>query len=209
MNFPSLLRNRFPTKEDHIRLWRIAGPMTLMGLASPLLGMVDTIVMGHLEAAYYLGAVAVGSTLAQLLFWGAGFLCMSSTALAAQVSHDSRKTRLVLIWGILSATFISLLVLLIRGPLQHFAYASRVADYSGLLLGGLTCDRANRQPLPSQLMNHDDVPQLAIWYLLLRMASDGYSGRFPVPGTCPLELNVNLQNWPFLLWHNWVLLTRY
>ena len=123
MNFPSLLRNRFPTKEDHIRLWRIAGPMTLMGLASPLLGMVDTIVMGHLEAAYYLGAVAVGSTLAQLLFWGAGFLRMSSTALAAQVSHDSRKARLVLIRGILSATFISLLVLLIRGPLQHFAYA--------------------------------------------------------------------------------------
>ena len=34
-------------------------------------------------------------------------------------------------------------------------------------------------------------------------------GRFLVPGTCPLELNVNLQNWPFLLWHNWVLLTRY
>ena len=97
--------------------------MTLTGLATPLLGMVDTFVMGHLEAAYYLGAVAVGSTLVQLLFWGVGFLRMSSTALAAQASHDSDKTRLVLLRSLLSAVLISAAVLLLREPLQHFSYA--------------------------------------------------------------------------------------
>lgn len=105
-----------------MRLWRIAGPMTLTGLATPLLGMADTFVMGHLEAAYYLGAVAVGSTLIQLLFWGVGFLRMSSTALAAQASHDFRKTRLVLLRGLLSAVIISAVVLLLREPIGHFSY---------------------------------------------------------------------------------------
>ena len=122
MSFLTTLPGRLPDREDHVRLWRIAGPMTLTGLATPLLGMVDTFVMGHLEAAYYLGAVAVGSTLIQLLFWGAGFLRMSSTALAAQASHDSRKTWLVLLRGLLSAVLISAVVLLLREPLQHFSY---------------------------------------------------------------------------------------
>ena len=122
MNSRALLRSLLPTRDDHVRLWRIAGPMTLTGLATPLLGMVDTFVMGHLEAAYYLGAVAVGSTLIQLLFWGVGFLRMSSTALAAQASHDPNKTRLVLIRSLLSAVLISAVVLLLREPLQHFSY---------------------------------------------------------------------------------------
>lgn len=122
MSLGALSKSRLPTREDHARLWRIAGPMTLTGLATPLLGMVDTFVMGHLDAAYYLGAVAVGSTLIQLLFWGVGFLRMSSTALAAQASNDFRKTQLVLFRGLLSAVFISAVVLLLRGPLEHFGY---------------------------------------------------------------------------------------
>ena len=122
MNSLASLRSLLPTRNDHMRLWRIAGPMTLTGLATPLLGMVDTFVMGHLEAAYYLGAVAVGSTLIQLLFWGVGFLRMSSTALAAQASHDPDKTRLVLLRSLLSAVLISVVVLLLREPLQHFSY---------------------------------------------------------------------------------------
>ncbi len=96
--------------------------MTLTGLATPLLGLVDTFVMGHLESAYYLGAVAVGSTLIQLLFWGVGFLRMSTTALAAQASHDSDRTRLVLLRSLLSAVLISAAVLLLREPLQHVSY---------------------------------------------------------------------------------------
>lgn len=122
MNLPTSIRNRLPMREDHLRLWRIAGPMTLTGLATPLLGMVDTFVMGHLEAAYYLGAVAVGSTLIQFLFWGVGFLRMSTTALAAQASHDSNKTRLVLLRSLVSAVLISTVVVLLREPLQHVSY---------------------------------------------------------------------------------------
>ena len=96
--------------------------MTLTGLATPLLGMVDTFVMGHLEAAYYLGAVAIGSTLIQLLFWGVGFLRMSSTALAAQAFHDPDRARMVLLRSLLSAALIAVAVVFLREPIQHVSY---------------------------------------------------------------------------------------
>lgn len=117
------LRRRLPTAADHRRLWRIAGPMALTGLAAPMLGLVDTFVMGHLEAAFYLGAVAVGASLVQMLFWGAGFLRMSTTALAAQSSHDAQAAQLVLWRALLMAGLIAAAVLVLREPIQHFSYA--------------------------------------------------------------------------------------
>ncbi len=122
------LKSRLPTADDHKRLWRITGPMILTGLATPMLGLVDTFVMGHLEAAYYLGAVAVGASLAQMLFWGAGFLRMSTTALAAQTSHDAPTAQLVLWRALLMAGLLSALVLAFRGPIQHFSYAVLVLE---------------------------------------------------------------------------------
>ncbi len=50
----------------------------------PLLGAVDTAVMGHLPHAYYLGAVAIGATVIQFIYWGFGFLRMGTTGLTAQ-----------------------------------------------------------------------------------------------------------------------------
>ncbi len=113
----------FPTAEDHARLWRIAGPMILTGLTTPMLGLVDTFVMGHLDAAYYLGAVGVGAALIQMLFWSAGFLRMSTTALAAQTSHDSAAVQGVLQRALVMAAVLSLGVLLLREPIQNFSYA--------------------------------------------------------------------------------------
>lgn len=65
-------------------IWRIAGPMILSASTTPLLGMVDTAVVGHLDAVWYLGAVAVGATLFSFLFMGLNFLRMGTTGLTAQ-----------------------------------------------------------------------------------------------------------------------------
>ncbi len=42
------------------RVWRLAGPIILANLSVPLLGAVDTAVVGHLPGPQYIGAVAVG-----------------------------------------------------------------------------------------------------------------------------------------------------
>ena len=65
-------------------MWRIAAPMILSNVSVPLLGMVDTGVVGHLESPTYLGAVAIGGTIFTFLYIGMNFLRMGTTGIAAQ-----------------------------------------------------------------------------------------------------------------------------
>jgi MATE family multidrug resistance protein len=62
----------------------IALPMIASALSVPLLGVVDTAIMGHLDSPVYLGAINVGVTAFNLFLWGLGFLRMSTTGLVAQ-----------------------------------------------------------------------------------------------------------------------------
>ncbi|CCN50731.1 DNA-damage-inducible protein F (Multi antimicrobial extrusion protein) [Vibrio nigripulchritudo MADA3029] len=66
-------------------LW-LAIPMVLSNITIPLLGLVDAAVIGHLEHAWYLGGVALGSTMISVAFWLLGFLRMATTGLTAQAS---------------------------------------------------------------------------------------------------------------------------
>ena len=62
----------------------IALPMTAASISIPLLGLVDTAILGHLEQATYLAAVAAGSSVLTMLFWLFAFLRMGSTGLTAR-----------------------------------------------------------------------------------------------------------------------------
>ena len=55
------------SKQIHRRIWTIAWPMTLSSVSTPLLGIVDTALLGHLGAAHYLAAVAIGANFIGLL----------------------------------------------------------------------------------------------------------------------------------------------
>lgn len=68
------------------RIWALAWPIMLSNITVPLLGLVDTAILGHLDDAVHLGAVAVGSQLFILLFWSFSFLRMGTTALTARAS---------------------------------------------------------------------------------------------------------------------------
>ncbi|CCK16150.1 DNA-damage-inducible protein F [Cronobacter universalis NCTC 9529] len=65
-------------------LWRLALPMIFSNITVPLLGLVDTAVIGHLDSPVYLGGVAVGATATSFLFMLLLFLRMSTTGLTAQ-----------------------------------------------------------------------------------------------------------------------------
>lgn len=62
----------------------LAWPLILSNITVPLLGLVDTAVVGHLPDSRYLGGVTLGATLFSFLFWGFGFLRMGTTGLTAQ-----------------------------------------------------------------------------------------------------------------------------
>ena len=55
------------------RVLKLAIPNIISNISVPLLGAVDTAVVGHLESVYYLGAIAVGSLIFDFIFWGFGF----------------------------------------------------------------------------------------------------------------------------------------
>ena len=73
-----------PTKSDHKQVWHLAAPSIIANLSVPLLGAVDTAVIGHLDQSYYLGAVAIGAVIFHFIYWGFGFLRMGTTGLTAQ-----------------------------------------------------------------------------------------------------------------------------
>ena len=79
---PSWLRD----PRRHSAVFALALPMVFSNVTTPLLGLVDTWVIGHLGQAWFLGGVSVGATLINLLFWLLGFLRMSTTGLTAQAN---------------------------------------------------------------------------------------------------------------------------
>jgi len=89
----------------------------------PLLGAVDTAVVGHLESVYYLGAIAVGSLIFDFIFWGFGFLRMGTTGLVAQAygSNNERQPRIILYRVLIVAFSVSIGILLLQLPILELA----------------------------------------------------------------------------------------
>ncbi|MCK4709972.1 MAG: MATE family efflux transporter, partial [Gammaproteobacteria bacterium] len=105
------------------RIWSLSGPMMLSNISLPLLGLVDTAVMGHLDDAMYLAAVSVGAMILHFIFWGFGFLRMSTVGLAAQSFGlgDGRELRQLLIRAGLFASAIALLLIMSQSFLIEWA----------------------------------------------------------------------------------------
>ena len=91
----------------------------LTNLTVPLLGLVDTAVLGHLDTPEYLGAVAVGANLFSILYWTFGFMRMGTTGLAAQAwgKRDEFAQIALLLRSVLLAIGIGLLLILFHQPL--------------------------------------------------------------------------------------------
>lgn len=71
------------------QIHRIALPMMAASVSVPLLGVVDTAILGHLDSSAYLAAVNIGVTAMNMLIWGFGFLRMSTVGLVAQASGEN------------------------------------------------------------------------------------------------------------------------
>ncbi|EMH4164379.1 MATE family efflux transporter DinF [Pluralibacter gergoviae] len=104
-------------------LWRLALPMILSNITVPLLGLVDTAVIGHLDSAVYLGGVAVGATATSFLFMLLLFLRMSTTGLTAQAfgAKDPLALARALVQPLLLAFGAGISIMLLRGPLIELA----------------------------------------------------------------------------------------
>ncbi len=98
--------------------------MILSNVTVPLLGLVDTAVMGHLEHPRYLAAVAIGTTVFSFLFMGLNFLRMGTTGLAAQAhgAGDGDALRNVLGQAVLIALVLAALLIGLQLPVGALAF---------------------------------------------------------------------------------------
>lgn len=104
-------------------IFAISIPMILSNITVPLLGLVDTAVVGHLDHSYYLGGVAIGSTVISFIFWLAGFLRMSTTGMVAQAMGREDYQHAVQTWrySTLLGLFIAILLVLLQQPIWLLA----------------------------------------------------------------------------------------
>ncbi|WP_028025807.1 MATE family efflux transporter DinF [Enterovibrio calviensis] len=103
-------------KSLHVRVFSLAFPMVLSNITVPLLGLVDAAVIGHLDHAWYLGGVAIGSTMIAVTFWLLGFLRMATTGLTAQAWGANDKTGLanVFLQGLTLAWLLAAVILVVH-----------------------------------------------------------------------------------------------
>lgn len=106
------------------RIWRLAAPVILSNLSVPMLGAVDTAVMGHLPDPAYLGGVAVGGLIFSYIYWGFGFLRMGTTGLAAQAfgAGDRAELRAIFLRAALTALLVGLAVLALQTVIARVAF---------------------------------------------------------------------------------------
>jgi MATE family multidrug resistance protein len=113
------------TEITHGRVLRIAGPIVLSNATVPLLGAVDTAVIGQLGDAASLGAAGIGAVILATLYWAFGFLRMSTSGLAAQAegAGDRAERSAVLLRAMIVGTAAGLVLVLAQVALFAAAFA--------------------------------------------------------------------------------------
>lgn len=118
-------RSDFPdtTSGWYRRVFNLAWPVILSSLSVPLVGIVDTAVMGQLPDPRYMAAVAVGAVIFSSVFWVFGFLRMGTTGFVAQAAGrgDKAEISLALLRAFGVALVLGVLLILLQVPLGQTA----------------------------------------------------------------------------------------
>ena len=106
------------------KILRLALPNIISNITVPLLGMVDLSVVGHLDQVYYIGAVSLGTTIFNFIFWGFAFLRMSTSGVTAQLygAGDRRGTTRALHRTAVTALLFGGIILLLQVPIDKISF---------------------------------------------------------------------------------------
>lgn len=106
------------------QILQIALPSIVSNITVPLLGMIDVAIVGHMGSPVYIGAVAVGSMIFNLVYWLFGFLRMGSSGLTAQAlgRRDLTEVTRLLVRSVSVALAISLSLIIFQMPLKWLMF---------------------------------------------------------------------------------------
>lgn len=99
----------------------IALPAIVSNITTPVLGLVDVAITGHIGSAAYIGAIAVGATMFNMLYWLFGFLRMGTAGLTSQScgANDFHSSSATLRRALLMSTAIAVLLIAFYKPLGY------------------------------------------------------------------------------------------
>lgn len=97
----------------------LAVPSVLANITTPLLGLVDTAIVGHMGNALYIAAIGVGSVMFNMCYWLFDFLRAGTSGLSAQAfgAANRRLSTLVLLRSMLLAFVLGMLMIILQRPL--------------------------------------------------------------------------------------------
>lgn len=107
------------------QILRIALPSIVSNITVPLLGLVDVAIVGHLGAAAYIGAIAVGGMTFNVIYWVFGFLRMGTSGMTSQAlgRRDLGETARMLVRSVSVALAVASALILLQEPLLRAAMA--------------------------------------------------------------------------------------
>jgi MATE family multidrug resistance protein len=110
---------------SHRAILAIALPIMISNVSTPLLGIVDTGVVGQIPDPAYIGAVALGALVFNFVFWGFGFLRMGTSGLTAQAlgAADAVEIRASLGRAVLIALIVGTALIALQWPIRELAFA--------------------------------------------------------------------------------------
>jgi multidrug resistance protein, MATE family len=124
-------------ESTHRQVWAMAGPIILANISVPLLGAVDTAVVGHLPEAYYIGAVAIGAMLFTFIYHLFNCLRMGTTGPTAQArgagNHAEVRAmigRALLLAGVIGGAIVALQLPIIAFAFWAIAASPEVEHYA-------------------------------------------------------------------------------
>ena len=106
------------------KILHIALPSIVSNITVPLLALVDTTIVGHLGAAAYIGAIAIGGMIFNMIYWLFSFLRMGTGGLTAQAygANNSSETNHILMRSLAIALGPSLFLILLQGPILYLTF---------------------------------------------------------------------------------------
>ncbi|MBT2292166.1 MATE family efflux transporter [Paenibacillus albidus] len=126
-------------KPTHRAYLMLSIPLILSTITTPLLGAVDTAVVGHLFDPSYLGGTAIGVLIFNTLYWLFGFLRVSTSGFAAQsrgkkdlTEGMSELIRPLMVAGLIGLAFIALQTPILQGALSLTQPEADVAKWASV-----------------------------------------------------------------------------
>ena len=100
-------------------LFKLSIPIFFSNISIPLVGLVDTGLMGHLSSEKFLAAISIATSVITMIFWSFGFLRMGTVGLVAQSfgKKDWNEITLILVRNLILAFVIGFLIILLKSPI--------------------------------------------------------------------------------------------